>query len=77
MCWSTLLQSVNKGMHRWSGKKQLPMQEATRRVPGTVRRAIKYVHLGTYLTVIKHVRERAFFCNSSKARTPVDLYVRR
>ena len=40
-------------------------------------RHIKYVHLDTYLTVIKHVRERAFFCNSSKARTPVDLHVRR
>ena len=32
-----------------------------------VRIVIKHVHLITYLTVIKHVYERASFCNISKA----------
>jgi len=41
-------------------KKKLPV---TRRV----RIVIKHVHLFTYATVIKHVHERASFCNISKA----------
>jgi len=37
----------------------------------TVRIVIKHVFLVTYLTVIKHAHERAYFCNISKARIPV------
>jgi len=62
--------------------KQLPVQNVTR----TVRRAITHVYLGIYLTVIEQARERASFCNISKARTlglaigtkmmsPADAYV--
>jgi len=56
----TLWQSMNNVMHRWSVKKQLTV---TRRI----RIIIKHVHLVTYLTVIKHLHERASFCNISKA----------
>jgi len=47
-------------MHHWSGKEHLPV---TRRV----RIIIKHVHLVTYLTVFKHIYDRASFCNISKA----------
>jgi len=43
-----------------AGEKQVPV---TRRV----RILIKHVHLFTYLNVIKHLHERASFCNISKA----------
>jgi len=66
VCWSPLRQSMNNGMYRWSGEKQLPVEKVTR----SVRISINPVHLVTYLTVTKHVRERASFCNISKARTP-------
>jgi len=66
VCWSSLWQSVINGMYRWSGEKELPVQKVKRRF----RTAIKHVHLGIYLTVIKHVHELASFCNISKASTP-------
>ena len=59
MGWSPLRQSMSNVM---LGKK-LPI---TRRV----RISIKHVHLVTYITAIKHVHERASFCNNSKARIP-------
>jgi len=42
--------------------------------PGTVRIVIKHVHFGTYLTVIKHMQERAFFCYSIKSRAHLSTY---
>jgi len=33
VCWSPLWQSVSNIMHRWSGEKQLLVQEVTLRVP--------------------------------------------
>ena len=44
-------------------KKQLPVQNVTR----SFKIVIKHVHLVTYITVIKHVNERASFCNNSEA----------
>jgi len=45
VCWSPLRQYVNNIMHPWSAEKQLPVQEITPSVPGTVRIVIKHVHL--------------------------------
>jgi len=43
-----------------AGEGELPV---TRRV----RILIKYIHLVTYLTLIRHVHERSSFCNINKA----------
>jgi len=68
VCWSPLWQSMSNVIHRWSGENYLPVM---RRV-GIV---IKQVLLVRYLTVIKHVNERASFCNISNAGLATDREV--
>ena len=67
---ATTRQSVSNVMHRWSGRKTVTSVISHAQIYR--HRVNKHVELKrrcTYLIVIKHARERASFCQSSKPRT--------
>ena len=55
---------------QWNASVVLGKTVVSVKITRSVKIIIKHVLFSTFLTVIKHAREHASFCNTSKAYTP-------